>query len=173
MDTQTIVNRVAQSPIVTIDLEDFYPDENTIVELDIKQFLFKELLLKETDFRAQVQSLNKQDYEYKYVGVFCSNDAIVPMWAYMLLVSALKGEKNEIFFANKASVIEQLHIRNIMRFDSEIVRDKPVVIKGCGQKPISTEAYIKITEKVLPVAKMVMYGEPCSTVPIYKRKKTI
>lgn len=166
---EEIVNRVAQSALQTINLEDLYP-VGARMELDIKDQLFQGLILREKDFREFVKTQDWSKYQDAYVAVYCSADAIVPTWAYMLLASKLQPYAKYVLFGSLSELESQLFMDELHRFDVEEYRDKPVVVKGCFDKPIPTSAYMEITRKLAPVAKSIMYGEPCSTVPIFKRK---
>lgn len=162
-------NKVAESGLVTIDLSSFIPS-NEIVLFDIKPYLFMELILKEKDFRAALLSTDWSVYQDKVVGVYCSTDAIIPMWANMLIVSNLQPIAKAAYFGNEERVREQILFENILLVNAADYTDQRVVIKGCGETPIGESAYIAITQKLRPVVKSIMYGEPCSTVPVYKRK---
>ncbi|MEY4278482.1 MAG: hypothetical protein RL377_486 [Bacteroidota bacterium] len=162
-------NKVAESGLVTIDLSSFIPS-NEIVLFDIKPYLFMELILKEKDFRAALLSTDWSVYQDKVVGVYCSTDAIIPMWANMLIVSNLQPIAKAVYFGNEERVREQVLFENILQVNAADYTDQRVVIKGCGETPIGESAYIAITQKLRPVVKSIMYGEPCSTVPVYKRK---
>ncbi len=164
-----IKNKVAESGIVTLDLEDYYP-KGDIVVFDIKDYLFMGLILKEKDFRLALQNLDVENYRHKFVAVFCSADAIIPMWAYMLIASALQGIAKDIVFGDEKNLINTLFIKNIYGLNISDYEDKRVVVKGCGDIQIPETAYLEITNKLRPVAKTIMYGEPCSTVPIYKKR---
>ena len=167
--SEEFVNKVAESGIITIDLEKFFPAEEIIV-FDIKDYLFMGLILKEKDFRQALKELDNEKYKHKIVAVTCTADAIVPMWAYMLISSTLQPASKEIVFGTKNEVKTKLLIRNILQIRKEDFADKRVVIKGCGETPIPEEAYLEITNLLIPVVKSIMFGEPCSTVPIYKKK---
>ena len=162
-------NKVAESGLVTIDLSSFIPS-NEIVLFDIKPYLFMELILKEKDFRAALLSTDWSVYQDKVVGVYCSTDAIIPMWANMLIVSNLQPIAKAVYFGNEERVREQVLFENILQVNAADYTDQRVVIKGCGETPIGESAYIAITQKLRPVVKSIMYGEPCSTVPVYKKK---
>lgn len=164
-----IVNKVAESGIITLNLETFYPKEE-IVELDIKQFLFMEMLLKEKAFREKLDQTDWAFYKGKIVAVFCSTDAIIPMWAYMLVSTKLSSYAKEVFLGNKKETIEKVVEKNIHQTNVDLFKDKRVVVKGCGDIEISASAYLSISNKLLPVVKSLMYGEPCSTVPVYKKR---
>ncbi len=166
---EEIINKVSQSELLTIDLEKYFPEEK-IIMFDLKPFLFMELILKEKDFRAAIQNLDWSQYKDQLVGVYCSTDAVIPVWAYMLLASYLEPFAKEIIQGNEDQVIRQLLLKKINAIDPEDYKDKRVVVKGCGEKPIGEFAYLEITRLLRPVVKSIMYGEPCSTVPIYKRK---
>lgn len=166
---EEIINRVAQSALQTINLEDLYPSGER-KELDIKDQLFQGLILREKDFREFVKTHDWSQYQDSYVAVFCSADAIVPTWAYMLLASRLEPYARFVLFGTPQELETHLFLQELKSFDVESYRDKPVVVKGCFDKPIPTSAYMEITRMLAPVAKSIMYGEPCSTVPIFKRK---
>jgi len=165
-----LVNKVAGSGIITLDLEKFYPSQE-LMELDLKDFLFMEMLLKEKDFREKLEAADWIQYNGKIVAVHCSTDAIIPMWAYMLVSSKLKGVASEVYFGNKSTAIEKAIEKNILSINEEKYKDKRVVVKGCGDIEIPSSAYLMISQKLIPVVKSLMYGEPCSTVPVYKQKK--
>ena len=164
-----IINKVAQSALETIDLENFYPSSD-LVTFDLKDYLFMELILKEKDYRDTLKNLDWTQYENKIVAITCSADAIIPLWAYMLAVSYLQPFAQEVFFGKQEQVLEDLLLKNISQINPKDFRDKRVVVKGCGDKQIPESAFVEITKKLRPVVKNIMYGEPCSTVPIYKRK---
>ncbi len=165
-----IVNKVAQSGIVTIDLEEYYPEGKRVL-FDIKPLLFQELILKEKDFREFIKNEDWTKYKDCYVAITCSNDAIVPTWAYMLLTLALKPFAKKIVFGTLETLETVLFEEIIEKLDTAPYKDARIVIKGCGDKPVPVSAYVAITEKVKPLAKSIMYGEPCSTVPLYKQPK--
>ena len=162
-------NKVAESGIVTIDLASLLPS-NEIIVFDIKPYLFMELILKEKEFRSALLTTDWTIYQDKVVGIICSADAIIPMWANMLIVSALNPFAKGVYFGNENKVREQQLLENIGALNINEYNDQRVVIKGCGDTPIGESAYIAITQKLRPVVKSIMYGEPCSTVPVYKKK---
>jgi Protein of unknown function (DUF2480) len=162
-------NKVAESGILSIDLASLLPS-NEIILFDIKPYLFMELILKEKDFRATLLTTDWTIYQDKVVGIVCSADAIIPMWANMLIVSALNPFAKAVYFGNENKVREQQLLENIGSLNINEYNDQRVVIKGCGDIPIGESAYIAITQKLRPVVKSIMYGEPCSTVPVYKKK---
>lgn len=162
-------NKVAESGIITLNLEDYYPKEETAV-FDLKGYLFMGLILKEKDFREALKNLDLAQYAGKNVALTCTADAIIPMWAYMLVASYLQPVAHEVVFGNEDVLQKTLFLKNLYTIKSEDYTDKRVVIKGCGDLPISESAYVEITNLLRPVVKSIMYGEPCSTVPIYKKK---
>jgi len=164
-----IINKVAQSALETLDLEVFYP-AGEIVVFDLKDYLFMELILKEKDYRDTLKNADWSIYENKVVAITCSADAIIPLWAYMLAVTYLQPFARDILFGKKEEVLERLLLKRINQINPEDFKDKRVVVKGCGDKKIPESAFIEITKMLRPVVKSIMYGEPCSTVPIYKRK---
>lgn len=164
-----IVNKVAASGLITLDLEEYYPKEEIVV-FDLKPHLFMGMILKEKDFRSAMQELDWSAYQGKIVAVTCSAEAIIPMWAYMLIATYLQPVAKDIVFGNEQTVRQQLFIRNIEAIPAGDYQDQRVVVKGCGDVPIGEFAYLEITKKLRPVAKSIMYGEPCSTVPIFKKK---
>lgn len=164
-----LVNKIAQSGLITLDLEDFFPKEE-IVELDVKDFLFRGLILKEIEFRDALKQHDWHIYKDKTVAIHCSTDAILPQWSFMLIANYLTSQTNYIYFGNKEKVEYNLFLQNIQNIDENKYKDERVIIKGCGTKTVTSEAYIEITKKLQPVVKSLMFGEACSTVPIYKKK---
>jgi hypothetical protein len=164
-----IINKVAQSPLSTIDLETYYPKEE-IVLFDLKSFLFMELIIKEKDFREALQKTDWAIYQDKVVAVICSADAIIPIWAFMLVVSYMQPFAKDIILGDEKTALRDIFLKKIESIDANEFADKRVVIKGCGDLPIGEFAYMEITKKLRPVAKSIMYGEPCSTVPVFKKK---
>src|SRR5664279_830243 len=164
---EEIVNKISQSELQTLDLEQFYPEEKIRI-FDLKPFLFMELILKEKDFRAALLATDWTVYTNEIVGVFCSADAVIPVWAYMLVTSYLQPYAREIVLGDETTVIRQLITERIHQVKPENYRDKRVVIKGCGDKQIGDFAFLEITKLLRPVVKSIFYGEPCSTVPVYK-----
>ncbi len=162
-------NKVAESGIITINLEDFFPVD-PIVSFDIKDFLFMEMLLKEKDFRASLDNHNWEQYRNKHVAVYCSTDAIVPMWAYMLIATRLSPVAKSVYEGSQEELFKKLFIDKILSMNAVEFEDKRVVVKGCGEKEIPPYAYTAISNQLLPRVKSLMYGEPCSTVPVFKKK---
>jgi len=164
-----IVNKVANSGLITLDLETYLPKEE-IVTFDLKDHLFMGLILKEKDFREALKNTDWQQYAGKNVAIICSVDAIIPVWAYMLVASYLQPVASDVYVGEVKEMLKHLFLNNLAAIDIETFRDQRVVVKGCGDIPIDNYAYAEITKRLLPVAKSVMYGEPCSTVPVYKKK---
>ncbi len=171
MHVSELINKVANSGIVTLNLEDYLP--KNVVAFDLAQFLFMGLILKEKDYRAALKEFDFTPFEGKQVAVFCSADAIIPHWAYMLAGVALTPYSHEVYFGTVAEIKEKIQLANIRDMDTTPYSDKRMVIKGCGEEDMSAAAYLEVTKKLLPVAKSIMYGEPCSTVPIYKQARKI
>lgn len=166
---EEIRNKVAESGLITLSLEDFYPAGNRM-ELDIAPWLFEEMILKEKDFRAYLKEHDWSKYQDAYVAVYCSADAIIPQWAYMLLGTYLQGIAREIVFGSREDLELLLMDRSLHLVDWEIYRDQRLIIKGCGDLPIPPQAYLRIASLLKPVVKSLLFGEACSTVPIYKNK---
>ena len=167
-----LINRVANSGLITINLESFLP-EMPMAIMDIKDYLFQELLLKEKDFRLAMKSHDWFQYEGRVLCVYCSTDAIVPVWAYMLIAAHAGPYTAEVFFGTEKGFIEKHVLHRIEEIDTADYEEKRVVIKGCGDKWVPDSAYLKITEKLQPAVQSLMYGEPCSTVPIFKRPRKL
>lgn len=166
---ETIVNKVAESGIITLDLEEFYP-KGDIVTFDLRDHLFMGLILKEKDFRAALLAMDWEQYRNKYVAVTCTADAIIPIWAYMLVAGYLQPVAKDLVVGDEKALVNILFVKNIAAVNGEDFTDKRVVVKGCGDIQIPETAYLEITSKLRPHVKSIMYGEPCSTVPIFKKK---
>lgn len=167
---EPIINRVAQSGIVTLDLEQYYPDGERVF-FDIKEFLFMGLILKEKDFRESLKNHDWTQYNGKHVAIGCSTDAIIQFWAYMLLVSYLSPNAATVICGSLDSLEVVLWQQALAKgIVLEEYRDKRIVVKGCGGKIVPPFAYGEVERLLQPFAKSLMYGEPCSTVPIYKAK---
>lgn len=167
--SETIINKVAESGLITIDLEEYYPQDEIVV-FDLKPFLFQELILKEKDFRQQLLQHDWSAYAGKIVAVNCSAEVVIPVWAYMLVAVYLQPVAREIIMGNQDEALRQVFIKNLQSIPVHTLVDKRIVIKGCGEKSVSESLYFEVTKLLLPVAKSIMYGEPCSTVPVYKKK---
>jgi len=166
---ENFVNKVAQSGLVTLDPAEFYPAGERVI-YDIADNLYMGLMLREKDFREFVKAHDWAQYQDKIVGITCSADAIVPAWAFMLLANRIAPYAKEVVFGDADTVESKLFERQIEKTDFEQYRDQRLVLKGCGDVPVPTAAYVALTAKLTPLAKSLMFGEPCSTVPIYKRK---
>ncbi len=166
--SEPIINKVADSGLVSLDLEHYYPREEMAV-FDMKDHLFMGMILKEKDFREALKNINWETYRGKNIALTCTADAIIPVWAYMLVVAYLQPVAKEIVMGDEKELHKILFLRNLSRIDMNEFADKRIVIKGCGETPIDDFVYMEITKRLLPVAKSIMYGEPCSTVPVYKR----
>ena len=167
--SEVIINKVSESSIITLNLEEYFPKEE-IALFDMKDHLFMGLILKEKDFREALKNLDLNIYANKAVAVTCSADAVIPIWAYMLVASYLQPVAKEVIFGTEVELKKQLLMRNIAQLNVSDFTDKRVVIKGCGELPVGEAAYLEATKLLRPVAKSIMYGEPCSTVPIFKKK---
>lgn len=163
-----LVNKVAQSGILTFNLEDYYHAGERIA-LDIKDQLFMGLILKEKDYRDWIKTHDWAQYQNKNVAITCSADAIIPTWAYMLIASKLSGIAHHFIFGSLEQLESSLFQQALAKVNLEDFLDKRVVVKGCGDKNVPTSAYVEISRLLLPVVKSLMFGEPCSTVPVYKK----
>ena len=166
---EVINNKVSESALVTLNLEQFFPSEE-IALFDMKDYLFMGLILKEKEFRESLKTIDLNQYTKKSVAVTCSADAVIPIWAYMLVASYLQPVASEVAFGTVEEVTNQLLLKNIGQINLIDYTDKRVVIKGCGELPVGESAYLEATKLLRPIAKSIMYGEHCSTVPIYKKK---
>jgi hypothetical protein len=167
---EEIINRVKNSKIITLDLSDFLPKKE-IVSIDIEKQLWQGLVLKESDFRLYIKEENWSNYANKFVHIWCSADAIVPTWAYMLVASALRSYTDDIYFGTQNEAIIQSIHKQIDALDLTSFEDSRVVIKGCADVPSPEAIFLHLTVKLQPVVKALMYGEPCSTVPVFKAPK--
>ena len=166
-----IINRVANSSLMTIDLSKYAPKEDIIL-FDLKTFLFDGIILKEKEFRSSLKSFDFSIYEGKIVALCCSSDAILPMWAYMLASSYLNPICSQIYFGEKEEVLQKVLLKNIADINTEEYKEKKVIIKGCGNFPLTESLYIEITQKLQGSVNSLMFGEACSAVPVYKKKKS-
>lgn len=167
---EPIINRVANSSLVTLNLEDLYPPGG-IAAIDLKDILFQEVILREKDLRDFVKNHNWKAYQDKSVAVFCSADAVIPTWAYMLVAISLQPFARKIVFGNTEELLSQLYDDALDLLDWEKFRNAKVVIKGCSTVAVPTSAYLSAAARLQPLAASIMYGEPCSTVPLYKQPK--
>ena len=168
---QPLVNRVANSSLTTLNLEEFFPPES-FLEFDLKEFLFKALILREKDFRLALKTHDWSQYKDNVLLVYCSSDAIIPLWAYMLVAAYATPFAKEVFQGSQEEYLKYYFQQKINALDFENLAGKKIVIKGCGDLPVPAAAYTIITNKLQPIAQSIMYGEPCSTVPIYKQKRS-
>ena len=168
--SEEIINRVSNSQLITIDLTDYAP-KVSVKELDIKDFLFQGIVLKEKEFRVNLKEFDFSNYTKKTVALNCSADAIVPMWAFMLVTSYLNSVNADIHFGGKEDVFQQIFTANIDTIDSTEFENKKVIVKGCGNIPLSESLYIAITQKLQNSVSSLMFGEACSAVPVLKNKK--
>ncbi|MEZ4858974.1 MAG: DUF2480 family protein [Flavobacteriaceae bacterium] len=165
---EEIVNRVANSALVTFDLEDFYP-EGKRMALDIAPWLFEGTILREKEFRSQVKSLNLSAFHNAFVALYCSTQAIIPGWAYMLVSLQLAKTSKKVIVGSLNDLETLLFSEIIEKMDLSSFKDKPVIIKGCAHKPIPENAFVLLAQKLQPVAKSIMFGEACSSVPLFKK----
>jgi len=164
-----LINKVAESGLITIDLEKYYPKGETAL-FDLKDYLFMGLILKEKEFRESLKTHDWENYRNKNVAVTCNADAVIPVWAYMLVASYLQPVAKEIVMGDEKELQKTLFLKNLSQINVNEFADKRIVVKGCGETPIADFVYMEITKLLRPVAKSIMYGEPCSTVPIFKKK---
>ena len=167
---EEIINRVTNSKLKTFDLEEIYPEGKRVL-FDVKDWLFQELILKETDFRESVKNHDWSQYKNSFVAISCSVDAIIPSWAFMLVASELIPFANKVVIGNLELLETTIYQELISFLDFNEYADAPVIIKGCANKPIPNSAYAFLIEKLQPIVKSIMFGEACSTVPLYKSKK--
>ncbi|MBK9466098.1 MAG: DUF2480 family protein [Chitinophagaceae bacterium] len=169
--SEPFVNKVAESGLITLDLEKYYPKGDTAV-FDLKEHLFMGMILKEKDFREALKNLDWSVYTNKNVALTCSVDAVIPVWAWMLVATYLQPIAKEIVMGDEKELHKNLFLKNLSAINVNEFTDKKVVIKGCGETPIGDYVYMEITKLLRPVAKSIMYGEPCSTVPVFKKPLT-
>lgn len=166
---EEIINRVANSKLITVNLEDYYPKGNRVL-FDIKDWLLEGLVLREKEFRKQALEHDWSKYQDNYVALTCSTDAIVPAWAFMLISIYLGPYAKKTVIGSLEDLETSIYQDIINNLDVTPFRDKPLIIKGCSKKPVPQNAYIMLTHKLKPIAKSIMYGEACSSVPLYKSK---
>lgn len=171
MEENLIINRVAGSGLVTLNLEDHYP-KAAVVELDLKDQLVEGLMLREKDLREFVRNHDWAQYQNKWVAVFCSTDAIIPTWAFMLVAIALQPHAIRTIFGNRDVALAAAFHDALDRIDWESFRGAKVVVKGCGDLHVPESVFVETASRLRDVAASIMYGEPCSTVPLYKRAKS-
>ena len=167
--TEPIINKVAESGLITVDPANYIPNGETVT-FDLKDYLFMGLILKEKDFRETLKNMDWEQYRDKNVAVTCTADAIIPVWAYMLVAASLHPVAKDIVMGDEKELQRILFLKNISQINTDEFIDQRVVIKGCGDIPIGDFVYLELTKLLRPIAKSIMYGEPCSTVPVFKRK---
>lgn len=170
--SDVLINRVANSGLITINLEDYYPSHDMVV-FDLKEYLFKELILKEKDFRTALKEIDWSSYSEKILLVVCSTDAIIPVWAYMLVSAYASPFAYTVFQGSRSEYLKVHFDKEIKHIQGAEYKDQRVVIKGCSDKEVPPAAYALVTATLQPYAQSIMYGEPCSTVPIFKRPRTL
>lgn len=169
---EQLINRVANSGLITLNLEDFFP-KGEVVDFDLKNYLYMELILKEKDFREALKNHDWAQYDDKILLVHCSSDAIIPVWAYMLVAAYATPHAADIFQGNAEAYYKAAFAKALAELDAAQYDQQRIVIKGCSNKPVPAAAYMELTRKLQPYAQSIMYGEPCSTVPIFKRPRVI
>jgi hypothetical protein len=166
---EEIINKVAQSGLYTLDLEEYYPKEEIVV-FDLKPLLFMEMILKEKEFRAALQSVDWTQYQDKVLAVTCTVDAIIPSWAYMLVAVQAEPYVKDLYLGDRQTALQERFLANLRAIDIADLADKRVVVKGCGDLSVGGFAYLEIARRLRPVVKSILYGEACSNVPIFKKK---
>lgn len=167
--SEEIINKVAQSGLLNLDLEDYYPREEIVV-FDLKPLLFMEMILKEKEFRTALSAVDWTAYQDKILAVTCTTDAIIPAWAYMLVAVAAEPFAAAIVFGDKQTALRQAFLTRLQTIDINEFADKRVIVKGCGDLSVGGFAYMEIARLLRPVVKSILYGEACSNVPVYKKK---
>lgn len=165
-----IVNRVAKSKLITLNLEDYYPEGKRII-FDIKDWLYEGFVLREKEFRETVKTHNWSQYQAQYLALTCSTDAIIPAWAYILLTTALQPYAKKVIVGDLEQLESSVYQDIINDLDVSGYQNKSIIIKGCANKPVPKNAYLQLTTKLIPIAKSIMYGEACSSVPLFKTDK--
>ncbi|HEY0749553.1 MAG TPA: DUF2480 family protein [Chitinophagaceae bacterium] len=168
--SDAIINKVASSGLITLDLEQYLP-KGEFMAFDLKDHLFMGLILKEKDFREALKNMDWSVYEGKNVYITCTADAVIPMWAYMLAMTYLQPLAKDVYAGDEKEMFRHLVLKNLGKMDINPFLDQRVVIKGCGDEPVENYAYAEIVRILRPIVKTIMYGEPCSTVPVFKRKE--
>jgi hypothetical protein len=167
---QEIINRVAKSPLQIFDLEDFFP-EGKRIGIDISEWMYEGFILKESEFREALKNHNWNQYQDTYVYLFCSTDAIIPGWAFSLVTMHLVAIAKKVIIGSEQTINEVLYQEILSEIDFSVYKDKPVLIKGCANKPVPENALVLACQYLQPMAKSIMFGEACSTVPLYKAPK--
>ena len=164
-----IVNKIANSKLITIDLNDYVPKID-ILQFDIADLLFEGIILKEKDFRSKIKAFDFTNFNKKNATIMCSADVIIPMWAYMLVATFLNPLCSRLFFGSKEEIIQNITLENINAIDEKKFLNKKVIVKGCGNIANSEHCYVAITKKMQKSVKVLLFGEACSAVPVYKKK---
>ena len=172
MESAPLVNRVAQSGLITINLEEYFPEQE-IIPFDLKDYLFQGLILKEKDFRSALKEYDWEKHDGQILCAHCTTDAIIPVWAYMLVAGLAAPHVHDVFQGTPDEYLKQYYRKVIGGIDAKKYEGERIVIKGCSHKPVPASAYLDLTQKLQPFAQSIMYGEPCSTVPIFKRPRKI
>ena len=167
---EEILNRVANSKLITFNLEDYYPEGERVL-FDVKDWLLEGFVLRESEFREQAKNHDWSQYEGKFIALTCSSDAIIPAWAFMLLATYLQPFAKKVITGDLETLETVLYTEVISKMDVSNLQDKPVIVKGCAHKPVPKNAYLLLIEKLQPLVKSLMYGEACSSVPLYKKPK--
>ena len=167
---EEILNRVANSKLITFNLEDYYPEGERVL-FDVKDWLLEGFVLRESEFREQAKNHDWSQYEGKFIALTCSSDAIIPAWAFMLLATYLQPYAKKVITGDLETLETVLYTEVISKMDVSNLQDKPVIVKGCAHKPVPKNAYLLLIEKLQPLVKSLMYGEACSSVPLYKKPK--
>ena len=167
--SEEIINRVAQSGLLTLDLEDYYPREEIAV-FDLRPLLFREMILKEKEFRTALSDIDWSRYAGKILAVTCTADAVIPAWAYMPVAAHARPFARSIVLGDSQTALQQTFLTNLQTIALDAFADKRVIVKGCGDLAVGPFAYLEITRLLQPVVKSIMYGEACSNVPVYKKK---
>ncbi len=165
-----IVNRVAQSGLITLDLEEYFPKPEEIVSIDLKDFLFKGLILREAEFREAVKQTDWKKFQDKYVVLYCSADAVIPMWAYMVLSAQLAPVAEDVACSSPEHAAKIFLYRNMAKLNMEEFKNARVIVKGCGDRKIPEAAFVQMAEQLSKVVRSLMYGEACSSVPVFKKQ---
>lgn len=167
-----VINRVSQSGIISIDLEEFYPKEERVL-IDLKENLHEGLILKEKDFREFIKNKHWEEYKNKYVAITCSTDAIIPTWAFMLVASKATPFAKKVVYGNMEILEQEIFHDQLSQINPQEYKNARVVVKGCSKFPVPSSAYVEITSMLTPFVSSLMFGEPCSTVPVFKKPKNL
>jgi hypothetical protein len=168
---EEIVNKVAQSSLMVFDLEDYYPDNNHIAMIDVSEWLFGGFILREDEFRNKLKETDWSVFQDKYVGLYCSEDAVLPAWTYALVAVHVAPFALRVIHGNKNQVIIAWYEDVLQKIDYAEYTEKPIILKGCSKKEVPNEVYTIVIQKLTKVARSIMFGEACSAVPLFKKKK--